>query len=213
MSKRLWSVAALLATASTFCTAQDGRLNFNVGGGIGVPLNPTANYAGVGGNFIAGIGENLDANNAIIGQFMWHGLPPSLSAQTQLDGGRASSSLYTLTVNYRHVWNINNRLGYYFIGGGGWYYRHTSISQVGNAPIVCSPVYEWWGYPCSGGYLVTLAEASAGTSAFGANAGIGLTLRLSDSNWKFYIESRYSYAGSGFVSTQVTPVTFGIMYR
>ncbi len=193
---------------------QDGRLNLNVGGGIGVPLNPTADFAGVGGNLNLGIGENLNNNNAIIGQFMWHGLPPTVGIKTQLAGGSADSGLYSLTVNYRHSRSFNRTLGWYFIAGGGWYYRHTKLTQSATVPVVCQPYYTWWGFPCVGGNEVTIAEASAGTSAFGVNGGLGATLRLSDSNWKFYIESRYTYAGSGHgVSTQVAPVTFGIMYR
>ena len=192
--------------------AQDGRLNFNVGGGIGVPLNPTADYAGVGGNFNVGIGDNLDQHNALIGQFMWHGLPPTVNIKSQLAGANASSDLVALTLNFRHSRQFNQKLGWYAIVGGGWYYRHSSIAQTATAPVVCLPIYSYWGYPCSGGYTVNIAEASAGTSALGGNGGLGLTLRLGDSNWKFYIESRYNYAGSGFVSTQVAPVTFGIMY-
>ena len=199
--------------AACFCMGEDAGVTFNIGGGVGVPLNPVARYAGVGGNFVTGIGENFDRHNALIGQFMWHGLPPSVNVKTQLNGGRADSNLYALTANYRFSSDLSRRLGWYLIAGGGWYYRHTTLSEVGNVPLVCSPVYEWWGYQCSGGYLATIAEGSAGTNALGGNGGVGLTLRFGDSNWKFYIESRYSYAGSGFVNTQVSPVTFGIAYK
>jgi hypothetical protein len=204
--------ACLLASA--FCLpAQDGRITINAGGGVGVPLNPTADFAGVGGAFSFGVGENFSQHNALVGEFWWHGLPPTLTVKTQLAGGRASSNLYALTANFRHSRQITTKMGWYVIMGGGWFYRHTSISQQANVPVACTPVYDWWGYPCSGGYVVTLAEASAGSSALGADGGLGLTLRLGDSRWKFYIESRYIYAGSHFISTQASPVTFGIRYQ
>jgi hypothetical protein len=31
-----------------------------MGGGLSVPLNPTANYVGIGGSFIGGGGYNID---------------------------------------------------------------------------------------------------------------------------------------------------------
>jgi hypothetical protein len=210
MSKAFLITAGLLAGVVSL-QAQDGRLNFNIGGGIGVPLNPTADYAGVGGNFVVGVGENFGKHSAIIGQFMWHGLPPTVAIKTQLAGGDASSNLYALTVNYRYTRDFTKHIGWYFIAGGGWYYRHTSISHTSNVPVPCTPVYYWWGYTCEGGYFSR--EASAGSSALGGNGGIGVTLRLADSRWKFYIESRYNYAASPYVSTQVSPVTFGLMYQ
>ena len=201
------------AFAGSLCLmAQEGRLNFNLGGGVGVPLNPTADYAGVGGAFSFGLGENLSQHNALVGEFLWHGLPPTLSVKTQLAGGRASSNLIALTANFRHTRELTPRFGWYLTAGGGWYYRHTSISQQANVPTVCTPVYTWWGYPCTGG-TITLAEASAGVSAPGLDGGLGLTLRFGDSRWHFYIESRYAYAFSRFVNTQIAPVTFGFSYR
>lgn len=212
MSNRLWACACAFAGAITV-SAQQGRINFNMGGGVGVPLNPTAGFAGVGGAFSFGVGENLSEHNSIVGEFLWHGLPPTVNIKTQLAGGRANSNLVALTANFRHSRQLSEKLGWYVTMGGGWFYRHSSISQQANVPVVCTPVYTWWGYPCSGGFVVTLAEASAGASALGADGGLGLTLRLGDSRWRFYIESRYAYAASHVVSTQIAPVTFGVSYR
>ena len=204
---------ACVVAGTLSAAAQEGRINFNIGGGVGVPLNPTADFAGVGGAFSFGIGDNLSKHNALIGEFLWHGLPPTINIKTQLAGGRASSNLVALTANFRHSRQLTQRIGWYLTVGGGWYYRHMTISQQANVPVVCTPVYSWWGYPCSGGYTVTLAEGSVGSSAAGADGGLGLTWRLGDSRWKFYIESRYAYAASHVISMQIAPVTFGIMYQ
>jgi outer membrane protein with beta-barrel domain len=207
-------IATVMALAAPIW-AQEGKLNFNLGGGVGVPLNPTADYAGVGGNFVIGAGYNVNKNNAFIGQYMWHGLPPTLSLKAQLIGVDTSSQLNAMTVNYRHMSQLTRNFGFYLIAGGGWYYRHSRIERTveTTTPIVCQPAYSYYGYPCTGGYVYYTKDAAAGTSAFGGNAGLGFTVRLSDSNWKFYIESRYHYANTAFVSSQVAPVTFGIMYR
>jgi hypothetical protein len=50
-----WACLGFLSVAALFpLNAQDDdlkRLNFDLGGGFSVPLNPTARYFGVNGNF------------------------------------------------------------------------------------------------------------------------------------------------------------------
>ena len=216
MSKRLLASIGVISIAWIVpAVAQDdGKLNFSAGGGIGVPLNPVAAFAGVGGNFVGGGGYNLDKHNAILGQFMWDGLPPSIGAKAQLLGGSASVNLYSLTADYKYSSSFGPAFGYYAIVGGGWYYRHSSISKSTFIPTttVCQPIWFYYGFTCSDGFVNTRTIAS-GTSSFGGNGGIGFTIRVKDSGWKFFIESRYNYAGSRAVSTQVIPVTFGFMYQ
>ncbi len=189
-------------------------LNVALGGGLSVPLNPTANYAGVGGNFLASGGYNIDRHNAIVGQFLWAGLPPSVGALAQLVGGSASVNLYSITANYKYSGNFSDTFGFYLIGGSGWYYRHSSVSKSTFIPTetVCQPVWFWYGYTCSDGFVNTRGVAF-GTSSFGANGGVGLTIKVRDTPWKFFVESRYHYAASRSISTQVAPVTFGFQYQ
>ena len=198
---------------------EEGKFNFNMGGGLSVPLNPIAKYAGVGGSFIGGGGYNLDQHNSIGGQFQWAGLPPSilppsLSAIAQINGFSSSANLYSMTADYKYRSGFGKAFGYYLIAGGGWYYRHTSISKSTFIPTetVCQPIWGWYGYTCSNGFVNTVG-VGAGTSAFGANGGIGLTIRVKDTPWKFFIESRYNYAATRFIATQVAPVTFGFEYQ
>ena len=58
---------------------ENEMFNFNVGGGLSVPLNPTGRYFGVSGNAGTGMGANFNKHNSIEGDFMWSGLSPSLS--------------------------------------------------------------------------------------------------------------------------------------
>jgi hypothetical protein len=198
---------------------EEGKFNFIMGGGLSVPLNPIAKYAGVGGSFIGGGGYNLDQHSSIVGQFQWAGLPPSilppsLSAIAQINGFSSSANLYSMTADYKYRSGFGKAFGYYLIAGGGWYYRHTSISKSTFIPTetVCQPIWGWYGYTCSNGF-VNAVGVSAGTSAFGANGGVGLTIRVKDTPWKFFIESRYNYAATRFIATQVAPVTFGFEYQ
>lgn len=216
LSKRLLiSIGLLTVSLVVPVWAQDeGKLNFSAGGGINVPLNPTANFAGVGGNFVGGGGYNLNKHNAIVGQFMWGGLPPTVGARAQLLGGSASINLFSLTANYKYSNSFGPTFGYYFIGGGGWYYRHASVSKSTFIPTdtVCEPIWIWYGFTCSDGFVNTRTIGS-GTSSFGANGGLGFTIRVKETGWKFFIESRYHYANSRAISTQVIPVTFGFEYQ
>jgi len=75
------------------------------------------------------------------------------------------------------------------------------------------PIYNWWGYDCSTGGVVSEQIASKGASAGGLNGGGGFTIRLSDTGWKFYVESRYNYAFSNRIPTTFVPVVFGLRYN
>ena len=194
-------------------------LNFNIGGGLSVPINPTASFVGVSGNFATGVGANFNQHNSIEGDFMWSGLSPSLAIVRPVNAPFGSVNLYTLTGNYRfHIDSIaDSPFGVYIIGGGGWYYRHVSISKKFIVPplTVCQPIYLWWGYACETGtgFVATETLASHGTSAGGLNAGVGFTVKIGDLGWKFFVESRYSYAASNFIPTTLVPVTFGFRFN
>ena len=220
MSKRtMFLVGFLSAVWLIPVRAQELQmLTFAIGGGVSAPLNPTAKYVGVSGNFVTGAGVNINKNNSIEGDFMWSGLPPSFSVLHPINAPSGSINLYTLTGNYRyHLDSIGGSIfGAYLIGGGGWYYRYSSISKNYVVPpqTVCEPIYYWWGYGCdTSGYVYSATVAYKGTSAGGVNAGAGFTIKLGDKGWKFYTESRYTYAWSNRIPTTLMPVTFGLRYN
>jgi hypothetical protein len=191
------------------------KLNFNVGAGVSAPVNPTAAFAGVSANFVAGAGYNLNKKNSLIGEFMWSGLPPNFFVLHPVGAPSGHINLYTLTGNYRyHIDRVRGgAFGVYTIAGGGWYYRYSSIDKNYVVPpsAACLPVYTWWGYACDpNGGVYSEKVAYKGNSAGGLNGGVGFTLAFGDSGWKFYLESRYHYAFSDRVVTTLVPVTFGI---
>ena len=201
--------------------SQDVNLPYNlhIGGGIGNPVSTTANFAGIGGTFQIGAGPNLSKHNSIVGEFMWHGLPPNRLALLPIVNppGNASSlstsnNLYALTANY--MFHIDgHRYGFYLMGGGGWYYRHLALNNITVAPgTVCQPLWNWWGYACQGGFVSTDSTlATRGVSSGGLNGGGGITINLGEGGTRFYIEARYHYSPQGGrISTQIVPVTFGL---
>jgi hypothetical protein len=216
------SIGLLSAAASGSLMGQDldelKNLNFNVGGGLSMPVNPTARYFGVNGNVVSGVGANFNNHNSIEGDFMWSGLSPSISLVHPITRPTGHVNVFALTGNYRfHIDNIaESAFGVYIVGGGGWYFRHTSIDKNFLVPpaTVCQPIYNWWGFACdSSGFVQSVTIASHGTSAGGLNAGAGFTVKVGDMGWKFFVESRYNYAWSAFIPTTLVPVSFGFRFN
>jgi len=218
-------IAVLAMIFSARLNAQDEheylKLNTNLGMGVTVPLNPTARLAGASANAVAGAGYNFDKHHSIIGQFMWSGLPPNrdalrpISLAAQLRGISGSSNLFTLTANYRFMMQ-GRTFGAYLIGGGGMYYRHSRLLRevVVGTGTVCGPSWLWWGFGCvSGNVSDDQTLVSAGSTAFGGNAGVGFTIRINKEGYKFYVESRYHYAPNRNISTQLIPITLGFAWR
>jgi hypothetical protein len=130
---------------------------------------------------------------------MWNWLYPTDAALQPIRVALQSPNisghgdLFALTANYKFE-QRGKLFGAYFIGGGGWYRRPTSLTtQIpAGTSIACDPGWVWWGYNCSSGIVTTnLTIAHSGSNAFGANAGIGFTVRVGEAPYRFYVESRY----------------------
>ncbi len=219
MSKMvLLAMGGLIATCWAPLKAQDySKFAFNVGGGISTPLNPTGAYAGVSGNFVLGAGYNIDKKNAILGELMWSGLPSNMFALQPADMPHSHINLYSLTVNYRHQFDrINGSpFGVYVITGGGWYQRYISFDKDYAPPAgtPCLPYWNWYGWTCGTTGVYSQTVAKKGVSSGGLNGGVGFTIRLADTNIRFFTEARYHYAFSENIPTTTVPVTFGLRYN
>lgn len=210
----------VLACCSLF--AQDGseKINSNLGVGVSLPLNPTSNYVHVGWGATGGVGYNFNTHHSLIGEFMWNRLYASdralqpIRAATQMQSISGASNVYALTGNYRFELH-GNKFGTYFLGGGGLYYRTTNLSKpvASGVGTACAPAWIWWGFSCTSG-LVTANQqiASAGSTAFGLNVGVGATARVGEEPYRLYVESRYHYAPTENISTQIVMLSFGIRY-
>jgi len=134
--------------------------------------------------------------------------------QTSGQNFNGHSNLYVVTGNYRYErrWQ---RFGAYIIGGGGLYYRTTNPSVVihSGSNTRCTQVWLWWGFKCSSGMVVSDQElGSTGSNAFGGNIGIGFTARVAEEPYRLYVETRYHYAPTRNISTELVTVGVGIRY-
>ena len=191
---------------------------------LGIPLslalNPTARFVSGGWGVNSGVGYNFDRRNALIGEFMWNTLNPTNEAlqpiRVALQSPNISgyANLFALTGNYRYELR-GKTFGTYFIGGGGWYHRSAGLTKpipTGTSSS-CEPAWLWWGYNCTTGIVITnVTLASSGSTAFGANGGIGFTIRVGEAPYRVYVESRYHYAPTRNVNTQLIAITVGIRY-
>jgi Outer membrane protein beta-barrel domain len=215
------AVISLLVVACGVLHAQDDfeKINAHVGALVSIPLSPTSKYVHTGWGLIGGAGYNFSSHHSVVAEFMWNRLyatdsgiqPLRTTSQTRVDG---QSNLYALTGNYEY--QIPGKVfGAYFIGGGGLYYRITNLSKRINsgAGTACEPGWVWWGFSCvSGNVTSNQSVGSASSTAFGINAGGGLTARVGQSPYRLYLESRYHYAPNKNISTQLVTISFGIRY-
>ncbi len=220
-SMNLFVVISLLMAFCGVLHAQNDfeKLNAHVGALISFPLSPTSTYVHTGWGLEGGAGYNFTSHHSILAELMWNRLyatdsgiqPLRAASQTHVDG---QSNLYAFTGNYEY--QIPGRvLGAYFIGGGGLYYRITNLSKRINSGIgtPCAPGWIWWGFTCIAGTVTSnQSVGSASSTAFGFNAGGGLTARVGESPFRLYFESRYHYAPNKNVSTQLVTISVGIRY-
>lgn len=54
--------------------------------------------------------------------------------------------------------------------------------------------------------------ASSTSDALGLNGGIGVTFKVAEPRYRFYIEARYHYAPTKNVKTELIPITIGIRF-
>jgi hypothetical protein len=197
------------------------RLNSNVAFTWSAPLNPTARYATAAGGITYGVGYNFNKRHSVLAEIMWNGLLPTSGAlapiraaapqNTAINGG---GNLVALTANYRLQFE-GKVFGTYFIGGGGVYYRNASLSQqvVVGESVTCTPAWLWWGFTCASGAVTSNQTlTSSSSTAPGGNVGVGFTVRIPDSHYKFYFESRYHYATNRGVNTHVIPISVGVRF-
>ncbi|HEY1341647.1 MAG TPA: hypothetical protein VGF59_29250, partial [Bryobacteraceae bacterium] len=164
---------------------QDSKLNTNLGAGPSIPVGATNGLVGASLNAVVGAGYNFTKHHSFVGQFMWAGLPPDkqvllgpLWAAAGTKDISGSSNMWAVTANYRYRMQ-ERTFGAYLIGGVGWYYRRSSLSRevAAGEGTVCGPSWEYWGYGCVSGTVMTSDTiASKGSNAVGGNAGIGFTI-------------------------------------
>lgn len=184
---------------------------------VSKPLGPLSPYSNTALGLSVSAGYNFTRRQALEGAFMWNWIYASNSAiqslqqvlQTSKVGGHGN--VFVLTANYKYELR-GKLLGTYIVGGPGWYHRTTEVTQTipSGTVVPCQPIWVWWGVPCG----PTMSSISAGSSstAIGGNVGIGFTIRVGDAPYRWYVESRYHYAPTKSIATQLLTINVGFRY-
>lgn len=207
-----------------FCSALYGqessdKVSSHFGAIGSFPIHPMGTYTNIGWGLLGGVGYNFSDEHSAVGEFMWTRFSASdavLQPLQQASGQNFSghSNLYVVTGIYRYErrWQ---RFGTYILGGGGLYYRTTNPSVVvhSGSNTRCTQAWLWWGFKCSSGMVVPDQQlGSTGSNAFGGNVGIGFTARVAEEPYRLYVETRYHYAPTKNISTQLVTIGVGIRY-
>jgi hypothetical protein len=223
-TKAVIAITALLLSGISLRAQEEGdddpKANTNLGFTITAPLNPTGQFVGLGSGMNVGAGYNFTRRHAVVGEFMWDHLFVDSSALNQIRQAvgnsniNSSSNVFAFTGNYRFELR-GKAVGTYLIGGAGWYYRNAHLSQkvTSGEMITCTPVWLWWGFSCqSGTVIANQTVAGSASNSLGINGGIGFTARVGEAPYRIYVESRYHYAPTRGISTQLAIITVGIRY-
>ncbi|HVX68014.1 MAG TPA: outer membrane beta-barrel protein [Bryobacteraceae bacterium] len=209
-------------TASLFCVtalacsrpavAQNtSPFTFNIGGGFTEPAYRTGDRLDTGFNINAGVGYNFVPHVGVIGEFGFNNFGLNRTALTAAGVPDGTTRLYSVTLNPIIRFNPRGRLDAYLIGGGGYYRRTIEFTQpaIGNVTLFD----PWWGTFFNAPVATNQVIGSFTQNKMGWNAGAGVSFRIkSDSNAKFYAESRYHYVYTTPRRTTVLPVTFGFRW-
>jgi hypothetical protein len=193
------------------------RFNFNVGGGIGIGRGAVGSFVGNSYFGVAGAGMNLNRWFGFDGEYMYYDLGIRKSVSDTQGLGNTSGALHAASLNgiVRPPYHLG-RMGFYGIGGVGFYDRRLS-SSTGPIPAgsICQPTWTyWWDIYCPAGTATPGQSLSSFSKiAGGFNYGGGITYRLNHlNNAKLYFEWRYHKAEHSDVQTIIWPVTVGLRW-
>jgi hypothetical protein len=194
------------------------RLNFNVGGGLGIGKADVGRFVGASYNGVAGAGMNFSRLFGFNAEYMYYGLPFKDSVRQQQFGGHeASGSVQSASLN-GIVTPLHGHLGVYGIFGVGFYVRNVSTTRnllFAGAP--CQPAWRWWDLSCTTGINPVLTHdqtiSSNTKDAGGFNLGGGFTYRLNYlHHTRLYVEARYHRAYHSDGQTTFMPITVGLRW-
>jgi opacity protein-like surface antigen len=215
MMRRILTIIATLSCIGVipaFAQQSYSKYIFNAGAGPGFNQSRTSDFADTSFHFVGGGGFNFSQSigTSIEYQYYRLSIKDNIAQQASLED--PSGHLDSLSLN--GILRVPNHLGIYGIGGIGWYRRTVHSGQATNVPAgtPCPDIWAWWDIPCSGGVTQSATVLNDNSDdAFGVNMGAGVNFRISG-RLKGYTEIRYHHAYHHQISTQVTPLTFGIRW-
>jgi hypothetical protein len=186
------------------------KWNFDFGGGV----TPVAGYSSgqlkTGWNIVGGGGLNFNSHFGFAGQFMWDGLGVTQSVIQMFHVPTAAAHIWSLTVDPEVRFRSHRRLGFYVIGGGGFY--RPTIQFLQPTTEVVNEYCPIFGYFAPAAVPTNTVIGSKTRNAGGINIGGGLTFNIGQTGLKFFTEARYHYIYTPVKPTEIIPITFGVRW-
>lgn len=179
---------------------------FVVGGGFAAPVNTTDKYNTLGFSAKIGGGRNFNKMFGVLAEYNYDrfglsasnlnnqlnlynslGFVDSNNTPISFNGLDANAHAWSLTLNpIIHLYNTDS-LGFYVVGGGGFYRKLTNFTLPVTG-FTCNYYYGCYSY----GANQTIDHYS--NNAGGVNGGVGFTYKLSKfANEKLFAEARYTW--------------------
>jgi opacity protein-like surface antigen len=228
-------VAVLLAAAPA--SAQDKKVDVNVGGGYTFALSEVSKHLGNGYNINFGVTVNVTPVIGIQFEYSYNGLGQKqinlpVAAQP-IVGGVSTPFFADMNMQYGDANlvfkpKMEGKVRPYLSAGGGIYYRPVKVTTpgVGFVPGYCDP---FWYYCSPGGFVpVTNIVGSRSSTDFGIDIGGGVNVRVGEKA-SVYVEARYHFiwgpefgasvqplatatGTSGKANGQFLPITVGLRF-
>jgi opacity protein-like surface antigen len=231
MGKATTSLVVALLLAAAPVSAQEKKVNFNIGGGYTAVGGEVRDHLGDGYHFNIGLIFNITETVGLQTEYSFNGLGEKQISipvsPTPSDSGVptdffANMNMQFFDFNLIVKPSVQGRTAPYLIAGMGVYYRPIQVTTpgVGYVPGYCDP---WW-YVCYPGGFVPVENIIGERSStdFGMDFGGGVNVGLGESA-SFYVEARYHYIWGPEIENPTTqetqkangqffPITFGFRF-
>jgi opacity protein-like surface antigen len=222
-------VAAVIAAVPA--SAQDKKVDVNIGGGYTFAISEIRKHLGDGYNVNFGLTFHVTPLIGIQAEYSFNGMGKK---QVNLDvsntpGGATTSQPFYGDMNMQYGdFNLvikpptEGKIKPYIVAGAGVYYRPVKVTtpSVGYIPGYCDP---WWYWCYPGGFVpIDKIVGSRSTTGLGIDVGAGFTAWVHESVG-IYIEARYHYIwgpdikdstgmSHGKANGQFLPITVGLRF-
>lgn len=198
------------------------HLTYEVGGGFNAPTSDSSEHISWGGNFTVGAGYRANQNFSLNleYQFIDSKLPGQIIAEAGATGGHVH--IWSLTLDPMYEFNPKSAIGFYAVGGGGFYRAVTSFTDPAQQQY-CTYFY-------CGVITQNVVVGHYSSNQGGWSIGGGLEHRFAgwngDGKTRVFAEARYLDIMTPDVTTQanglgtttvgadtkIIPVTFGVRF-
>jgi hypothetical protein len=190
------------------------HLAIELGAGFNVPAGNTGTWQAVGYTINLGGGWMFTDRLGLLAEYGFNHANVPQNTLTAVGEPNGNVHVWSLTLDPVIYYKTGGRIGGYVTGGGGFYRKLTSFTQLVYEGDYCS----YFGcYPVFGNELLSHFSSNQG----GVNIGTGVTFKPNaDGKGKFYAEARYVWVDSppnsqkafGTGTVGMFPVTFGFRW-